>query len=251
MGRLFGRWFSEAGHSVAVPDKTSRRRLSGSIGEHDIIVLAVPISAMAGVVEELGPLTDHDGAVIDIASVKAGPIDSMLRYCKGEVIGTHPMFGPNVESLAGQIVFVCPARSGRWTVWYRSFLESSGATVVEIEPGRHDRIMAVAQVLRHLLLLCMGQSMMRLEFDPGSDLPFVGPWTSTLAAMIRHQLSQPPELYAEIALHNPYSPRVAREFLAAATGLCASYATGDRDSLVQAITEISAYLESGAANDIQ
>ncbi len=243
MGRLFVRLFSQAGYRVEVGDKTSDQERLQSLARHDIVVLAVPISSVERVTRELGPWTSPDGATIDIASVKEGPLLSMLRHCNGEVIGSHPLFGPRVESLDGQVVFICPGRSSKWIGWYRSFLQAHGATVVDIEPDRHDRIMAVAQVLRHLVLFCLGGSLARLDFDLDRDLPLSGPWSSQLVGMLRHHLGQSPELYAELALHNPHVSRVVAAFLDTAAELSASYDNRDRPAIVHAITEIARYFD--------
>ncbi len=245
MGRLFVKLFRQAGYRVEVGDRSSDPGSMQSLAQHDIVFLAVPISAVEHVTLEIGPWTVPAGATIDIASVKEGPLRSMLSHCRGEVIGSHPLFGPSIETVEGQVVFICQARSSQWIGWYRAFLLAQGAKVVDIEPDRHDRIMAVAQVLRHLVLFCLGGSLARLEFDLDTDLPLSGPWSSQLVGMLKHHLGQSPELYAELGLHNTHVPRVVDAFLETATELCTSYDNRDRAAMVKTIGEIAGYFGQG------
>lgn len=245
MGSLMGRFFEEAGNRVAIVDQADGPILWNLVAEHEVILLAVPIPAMEGVLEQLGPLTRVDGAVIDIASVKDAPVEAMLRSCRGEVIGCHPLFGPATDSLRNEIVFVCPTRSTRWIGWFRSFLDNAAAEVIDIDPKEHDELMATVQVLRHLLLLCLGRSLMRLEFDLAENLPRSGRWFSGLVAMLRRQLDQDPQLYADLAFHNPASAEVVERFLESAEEICSYYGSHDRVHLVRTIGEVSRYVKEG------
>ncbi|MFC1834083.1 prephenate dehydrogenase/arogenate dehydrogenase family protein [Thermodesulfobacteriota bacterium] len=242
MGALTARFFSEAGYSVTAFGRSASGTIPWEeVAEHDVIVLSIPISTVEPVMRELGPITRKNGVVIDNSSVKAKPVQSMLQHCRGEVIGSHPLFGPATESMKDHIVFVCPARSNRWYSWFRSFLEDTGARVVEIDPEKHDRLMASVQVLRHLLLFCLGRSMMRLDYDMGSDLDVSGPWFSTIVGLLQRQLAQDPELYSEIIASNPHSDEVVKAFGESVEEMCALYKSEDRSDLVRMIEEIASY----------
>jgi prephenate dehydrogenase len=215
------------------------------VAESDVVVLATPISTIEDVARKLGPFTREDGVVIDICSLKAGPVQSMLAYCRGEVVGSHPLFGPRITSLQDQLVFVCPARSNRWIGWFRSFLRDRGAKLVDIDPAGHDRLMGTVQVLRHMLIFCFGRSLVELGFDPGADLPLSGPWFSQLMGMLKNQLGENPELYPELSFPNPATREVAAAFLKSASEFAQAYSNGDRASLVGLIKETADYLENG------
>ncbi|MBI5568549.1 MAG: prephenate dehydrogenase/arogenate dehydrogenase family protein [Desulfomonile tiedjei] len=244
MGSLLGRFLSEAGYRFTVVDRLEGPVSWQAVAESDVTVLAVPIPTLDDVVRELGPFTRDDAVVIDIASVKARPVASMLKHCRGEVIGTHPLFGPATSTLEDQIVFVCPARGERWVGWLTSWLEGKGATVTQIDPEEHDRLMAEVQVLRHLLLLCFGRTLMKREFDLAANLPRSGRWFATLVRMLERQLDQSPELYADIGIHNPASRDVAVNLVESVVSTAALYASRDRAGLVELMNEVSAYLRS-------
>lgn len=243
MARLFAR----AGFQVKSLDTKVGPIDWETAGRSDVILLAVPVPAIEQVMENLGPHTREDGVIIDIASLKESPIDSMLRHARGEVIGCHPLFGPDVDSVENQIVFVCPARANRWKTWFVSFLEQQGAKLVEIDPVRHDRLMARIQVLRHLLIFCFGRSLMRLDFDIESDMAISGPWFGQLFSMLSRQLDQVPDLYADLTRHNPSAEQVFHEFFQAAHEVTDSFAQGDRDKIGHMLAEISDFVRPFAA----
>jgi prephenate dehydrogenase len=242
MGRTVGRFFTEAGYQVEVADAANGPISWKSIAENDVIVLAVPIPEVEGVVRELGPFTRENGLVMDIASIKDAPVRSMLQHCRGEVIGTHPLFGPSTTSLKEQTVFVWPARSNQWINWLNAFLVNQGVQVVEMEPNKHDRLMGTAQVLRHMLLLCLGRSLMLLDFDLAADLKHSGPWFGQLIDMLSHQMDQSPELYADIATNNPATMEVSDHFLHAVEEITASYLSKNRTNMIRIMDEVSEYL---------
>jgi prephenate dehydrogenase len=245
MGTLVVRFLREAGYNVTIADSAVGPIDWSHVAEHEVIILTVPLPIMEDVVRQLGPLTREDGAVIDIASLKEEPVQCMLRYCRGEVIGTHPLFGPRTESLKDQLVFVWPARSGVWMSWLRSFLERSGAKVREMEPKAHDRLMAKVQVLRHLLLICFGHGLMRMGFDLAEDLPLSGPWFSNLVQMLARQMDQGSGLYADLALHNPETAEIVDEFLASVIEITDAYRSRDRERMTSEIDRVADYVRAG------
>ena len=238
MGRLFHRFFEEEGYTVRIADTRTDAGLPGEIPECDVLVLAVPIPSMNHVIRRIGPYTKEDGTVIDIASVKKEPVRTMLEHCRGEVIGCHPLFGPDTPSLEGRTVFVCPGRPGSRRSWFESFLKRRGAVVVHIEPEKHDRTMAVVQGLRQLLLFCFGRTLLQLDLDTVSDPAVGGPWFQTLIDLLAHQLEQPPDIYADIALQNTDVGSVFKRFSDNVEAMSASVESGDRDAVIGMMREL-------------
>ncbi len=147
-------------------------------------------------------------------------------------------------------MFICPAKSSHWIGWFRAFLEDRGARVVDIDPATHDRLMGTVQVLRHMLVFCFGRSLMRLGYDISSDLALSGPWFSRLVEMVRNQVTENPDLYAELAFPNPALDDVVACFAEEVEEICAAYRSRDRTGLIDKINELSAYVKpSGHSPD--
>jgi prephenate dehydrogenase len=151
------------------------------------------------------------------------------------VIGAHPLFGPSEKSISNQIFFLCPSRTRKWLRPLKTFLENLGARLVEIDPEQHDRIMACCQTLRHVMLAALGQTVAKLGYQPERHEDIMGGWFHQLMTMLRHQSLQPSELYADIALENPYSYETLSIFQASLSTLIDSIASQNRDLLIKAM----------------
>ncbi|MCV6038660.1 prephenate dehydrogenase/arogenate dehydrogenase family protein, partial [Escherichia coli] len=68
-----------------------------------LVVVTVPIHLTEGVIEKLGNLP-QDCILCDLTSIKSKPLQAMLNVHDGPVVGLHPMFGPDVPSLAKQVI---------------------------------------------------------------------------------------------------------------------------------------------------
>jgi prephenate dehydrogenase len=209
MGSLLVRFLEEAGQRPLVMDVADGSFEPEKAAQCMVLILAVPVQAIEDVMKVVGPYSRADGAVIDIASLKEAPLETMLTYARGEVVGSHPLFGPACDP-AGQTVFVCQGRGGAWASWWRGLWERAGANVVEISPSRHDRLMAQVQTLRHLLVSSLGLALESLGFDPEEDLPLAGPWFGSLWELLGNQAAQPAGLYTDLALANPHAAEAAR-----------------------------------------
>lgn len=239
------RIFREAGHKVFIFDAREGSIDWREAAQNEVVLISVPLTNFEEVITKLGPHTRPDGLVFDIGSLKEQPIQLMLDHCRGEVIGAHPLFGPLVQDIAGHTIFLCPARSTTWIEWLRSLIGSRGATAVDIDPVRHDRLMSRIQVLRHMFLFCFGRSLMHLGFDLETDAPLAGPWFSALLDLLNRQLDQKPDLYADLALLNPEAGQVFDDFLLAANEVAQSFGSGDRNRIIGMIDEVSAFMRSG------
>lgn len=249
MGAMLARFFSEAGYAVEIADTKQAEPYPKSITEHDVVILSVPISSIEAVAAQIGPFTREDGVVIDIASVKEEPVRSMRKHCSGDVIGSHPLFGPDIASLKDQVVFVCPYGLNGWIDWFATFFSERGARVVSIDPERHDRLMARVQALRHFLIIAFGRCLLELNFDLSSDLPVSGEWFSQLVRILSRQLEQSPGLYADLAFHNPATMEVVDQFLASVRETASLYESRDRSGLIRLYEDISTNLFPHGAKD--
>ncbi len=233
LGRM-GRWLesrlTKAGCRVLIADASLGPVRPEMAAGCQVLMLAVPARAVEEVMAQVGPWTRPDGLVMDITSLKAVPLASMLAHARGEVVGCHPLFGPGARSARGQAVFVCPGRGERWLRWVEEFWGREGARVARIEPERHDRLMARVQSLRHLLLYGLGGALKDLGFT-AEDLDLAGPWFQGLMDILKHQARQPAGLYAELALGNPHAPAALAALLANLDKLAQRLEQGDRQGL--------------------
>ena len=166
MGQWFNSFFREAGHRVLISGRQTTITTKNITETCDIVIISTPIDAAIHVCEEVGPLLSENQLLMDFCSLKERIVDKMAESTRAAVIGTHPMFGPGTESIKGRNVVICPVKNSRWVDWLENFLSSKGAEVTRMDPAVHDRNMAVVQGLTHLLTICMGKTLQKLDMTP-------------------------------------------------------------------------------------
>ncbi|GBR05441.1 prephenate dehydrogenase [Acetobacter oeni] len=186
---------------------------------HPVVVLAVPVAAVAEVARRIAPMLKPGTLVLDVGSVKVLPARAMLRELPSDVdiIATHPLFGPQSarRGLAGARIVLCPVRGrhGHLAAFLRRAL---GLRVIVTTPEGHDREMAVTQGLTHWL----ARALVGME---ASEPALSGRLTTASFDLIREAVGMvrydAPAVYEAIGALNPYAAEVRRDFLKVASRL--------------------------------
>jgi prephenate dehydrogenase len=184
---------------------------SEAVREADIVVLCVPIEAMAGLVLEIRDALKPTALVTDVGSVK-GSVDkeiAPLLEDRALWIGSHPMAGSEqagfvaarADLFEGATVIVTPTKQTRPEAERRTiqFWESLGARVLKHDPQWHD--VAVAQV-SHIPHLVAAELVNNVS-DKSMDAAGPGLRDTTRVA------SGSPDLWTEIIWANRESIRAA------------------------------------------
>jgi chorismate mutase/prephenate dehydrogenase len=223
MGRLLARQLRARGHEVDVLEPGDPRDVAAVVAGADVTMLCVPMAAAAAVAAAVAPHVRPDALLCDINSLKAEICAVMARGCRGEVLGMHPLFGPSVASLWRQKLALCAVRVGPRAAWLTAELAQLGLELIHTTPDAHDRAMALVQALTHLHTLALGDALRRLGASPSLDDPLASPAWRLALCVLGRLLGQDPDLYAGIALENPYAADAARA-LALASGALAQIA---------------------------
>ena len=121
-GSWFARYFREKGFDVAVLGRAGKKEVAERLGvryaqdmmreveKSDIVLVSVLIEKTVQVIREVAPHMHPGSLIMDVTSIKSGPVKAMKTYApKGvEVLGTHPMFGPTMTALRGQTIILTP-----------------------------------------------------------------------------------------------------------------------------------------------
>ncbi|MEZ6082690.1 MAG: bifunctional chorismate mutase/prephenate dehydrogenase [Phycisphaerae bacterium] len=241
MGKCFANLFGDLGHAVMIADVDTQLSSKEAASVADVVVISVPIEVTADVIRELGPLVKKDGLLIDVCSVKTEPLKVMLEHCKASVVGTHPLFGPSVHSLQGQRLVITPGRGDEWLAWLKSTFEARGLELLETTAERHDKAMAIVQVLTHFSTEVMGKAMARLGVPIDETLLFTSPIYLMEMFMTARHFAQSPRLYGSIQMANPETPAVTAAYIEAAEALRKIATAKDRDAFEQTFDEVRAY----------
>jgi len=227
MGRLFVPVFERAGYEVLVSGRSTELTARDIAERCDIVIVSVPIHDTVRVIGEIAPLLRKDQLLCDFTSLKAQPVDAMLRSA-ADIIGLHPMFGPTVSSLKHQTIIACPARADQERLdALLAIFRAEGAECTVTTPEQHDRMMAVVQGLTHFVTLCMADSVRRLGIDIATTQAFTSPVYQIELSLVGRLLSQDAGLYADILQQNPAVPIVLDACQASANELAAIVRTKD------------------------
>ncbi len=238
MGRWFTRFFEGQGLTVLVADLDTPQTAPEVAAQADVVILSVPIPQVTALVAEVAPRLKPDAALMDLTSVKQRPMAAMMAAFPGEVVGTHPLFGPGEESIEGRTVVLCQGRGERWFQWLKGLLAQAGARVKVTSAAEHDRLMAVVQGLAHFMLIAFGAVIRDLEVSPQDLEEFSTPTFATLLNLSRRLLSQDAKLYACIQLQNPANRIVLRALEGAVADILYFIQRQDADGLVRLIEDI-------------
>jgi prephenate dehydrogenase len=207
MGQWFARFLIREGYPVLVSGRKVGPRPAEMARACPVVLVSVPIGVTCQVIREVGPFMKPESLLMDLTSLKAESVRTMLESSPSEIIGLHPLFGPAEPSLAGKNIALCPARGKRWLPWLRRLLESRGARLVETTPERHDEIMALVQGINHLDTLVLGMVMVESGLDREVLERFSTPILKSKLGIIQKVLSHP-DLYAQIIVLNPHLRQV-------------------------------------------
>lgn len=258
IGRVLVRLFEDLGHRVLVADLETELRATDAAAAADVTVVSVPIDVTESVIAEVGPHVRAGGLLMDVTSLKERPVAAMLAATArsgAAVLGTHPMFGPGVHTLQGQRVVLCRGRGDAWFDWAAGAFAARGLAVTEATAERHDRAMAVVQVLTHFQTQVYGVALARLEGALGMSLDETLGFTSPaylleLFVAARH-FAQSPALYGPIEMGNPRTADVAAAFRDAAAEVAGVLASGDRGRFAGLFDEVRAFFGDFAAEAVE
>ena len=129
IGQWFASFFAGRGYRVHRTGRTSGLSIPELAARCRVVVVSVPIAATLTVIQAVGPLLSGEALLMDLTSLKEEPVREMLAATRAEVVGCHPLFGPDCPSLAGQNVVLCPGRGERWLERMRGLFAQGGARV--------------------------------------------------------------------------------------------------------------------------
>ena len=213
MGKLFEKVFLDAGHTVLIAGRSTELTYIDLAKQSDVIIISTPLSSVEEICIEIGPHIDEDKALMDFCSLKEDVVKYMVENTKAEVVGTHPMFGPFTHSLEGQNIILCPGRGDKWLRWIEKEFKNEKAVVSTMDPVDHDRTMAVAQGLTHLLTICMGRTLQKLGMSPSDAAPYSTPIFKLKNNLIGRLFAQDPYLYSTLVGDNKHVSDVLGLFL--------------------------------------
>ncbi|MGB8218153.1 MAG: prephenate dehydrogenase [Candidatus Methanoperedens sp.] len=255
-GRFFAKFYKKHGFDVAIWGINKKKDIALELGvqfaddldkeikSSDVVMISVPINITEKTIVEIAPKMQAGSLLMDITSIKRGPIEAMIKHAPQEVeiLGSHPMFGPSIPDIRGQIVIFTPieGRSAKWFPVIRNLYENNGAHIEIMDAVAHDKMMAVVQGLTHFAYISIGAVFKELEFDVGNSRRFMSPMYDIMLDLVGRILGQNPYLYAMIQM-NPEVAKVHRAYIEQCNLLADTVKKKDVEAFVGIMKKASAH----------
>ena len=232
LGRLFGQMFGLSGYRVETLEQGDWPRADEILADAGLVMVAVPIDITCQVIDRLGKLP-ADCLLVDVTSVKAAPLEHMLAVHQGPVLGLHPMFGPDVASLAKQVIVCCQGRDPAASQWLLDQMTIWGARLQQVEAKAHDEAMTLKVTLESP----------NADFQANIDrlLNLSSPIYRLELAMVGRLFAQDPHLYADIILSSPQNLAMIRRYYQNFGEALGLLERGDRAGFIEAFSQVSSF----------
>jgi prephenate dehydrogenase len=194
-----GRWLAGVladDHVVAVADADQERvaTAADALGcgtddgdPYDLVVLAVPMSAVPAAAAEYA---DRADAVLDVTGEMRDTLATLRsEFPEGERVSTHPLFAP--ENAPGTVAVVRDA-PGERTEAVLDALAAAGNDLFETTVSEHDGAMETVQAKTHAAVL--GYALAAEEVPEQFHTPVSGP----LSELVETVTDGDADVYAEI-----------------------------------------------------
>ncbi len=218
--------------------------LEEAVAEAELVVVAAPIAQLPAQVAAVLEATD-DATVTDVGSTKASVVraaDGSGRFVGGHPIAGGETRGPEHASPAlfeGVTWFLTPVTNTDATRHrlVHGFVSDLGATPVAIDPGAHDRLVALTSHVPHVLANIVANQTGAARIDGHEPLAHAG---GSLRDMTRVAGANP-RIWIDIFLDNADAIRDAlREHRRQIDQVEAALEQGDAGYLARFIGEASA-----------
>ncbi|MEZ8776815.1 bifunctional chorismate mutase/prephenate dehydrogenase [Vibrio splendidus] len=211
LGGLFGRMFKLSGYEIKILGSQDWDRADEILDNAGLVVVTVPIHLTEGVIAKLGNLPS-DCILCDLTSIKSKPLQAMMNMHQGPVVGLHPMFGPDVPSLAKQVIVYSDGRGSESYQWLLNQFGIWGASLCQMDAAEHDHGMTLIQALRHFTSFAYGLHLSKENPNIDQLLKLSSPIYRLEIAMVGRLFAQDPNLYGDIILSSDENIEMIRRF---------------------------------------
>ncbi|WP_410678497.1 bifunctional chorismate mutase/prephenate dehydrogenase [Avibacterium paragallinarum] len=238
LGGLFGRYLQLSGYHVENLGRNDWDKAEQILAGANVVIVSVPIVNTVETIERLAPYLNEEMLLTDLTSVKKAPLAKMLEVHKGAVVGLHPMFGPDIASMAKQVVVRCDGRFPERYQWLLDQISIWGAKIYQVDAGEHDQSMTYIQALRHFATFANGLHLSKQPVDLAKLLALSSPIYRLELAMIGRLFAQDGALYADIIMDKPENLAVIESLKQSYEESLKFFEQGDKQGFIQAFNQV-------------
>jgi len=201
------RHFDTLGHSAETDSFPLVSDLAEAAHAHDVIVLSTPISETARVIEDL-VACGTEALVFDICSLKT-PLLAAIAGAEAagmRITSIHPMFGPEVELLAGRNIVLCETTHPELTREAAAFFEDTTVNLLTLPLARHDELIGFVLGLSHLSNLIFARVLVRSGLSIRDLRSAASTTFNAQMQVVEPVVKENQDLYYEIQAENSFTP---------------------------------------------
>lgn len=238
LGGLFMRYFQHSGYAVEALGSQDWQNADTILHKADVVIVCVPIANTLETIERLQPYLTESMILADLTSVKAQPLAKMLEVHQGAVVGLHPMFGPDIASMAKQVVACCHGRFAERYEWLLEQIKIWGAKIEQIDATEHDHSMTYIQALRHFSTFAYGLHLSKQPVKLSQLLALSSPIYRLELAMIGRLFAQDGGLYADIIADKPENLAVIQSLTDSFESSLDFFKHNDKQGFIEAFEQV-------------
>ena len=238
LGGLFARYLRASGYPISILDREDWAVAESILTNADVVIVSVPINLTLETIERLKPYLTENMLLADLTSVKREPLAKMLEIHTGAVLGLHPMFGPDIASMAKQVVVRCDGRFPERYEWLLEQIQIWGAKIYQTDAREHDHNMTYIQALRHFSTFANGLHLSKQPVNLANLLVLSSPIYRLELAMIGRLFAQDAELYADIIMDKPENLAVIETLKQTYDEALAFFENNDRQGFIDAFHKV-------------
>ncbi len=179
------------------------------VAEADVVILAIPVNAMARLLPQLLDRMAPQTTVIDTGSTKASICRAVAGHANRSCfVAAHPIAGTEnsgpTAALHGlfrnKTTIICEREksSPSALVAARQIFDGLGMSIVYMEPEEHDKHVAYVSHLSHVSSFLLGQTVLDIERDEKNIFNLAGSGFSSTVRLAKSS----PEMWAPIFEQN-------------------------------------------------
>lgn len=238
MGSLFAPLFKEENINVIISGRNTALTYEQAAELGDIVIVIVPINAFGSVIKRIGKHLKKDALLTDFTSVKEMPLRIMKKYSHSEVLGGHPLFGPQIQNMETQNFILVEGRGNSYNQWYKNFLEKQGLNVFYLTAEEHDKKMALTQGLPYFVLFTFGEYLKQNNISFTEIKNILTPNSRTLYSLFTRVAEQDERMNRDILIENEHFKKIAPIYTKIAEEMTNKIENYKRKEITQTIKEI-------------
>jgi len=245
MGRWLGAVLEAQSVRVVIMGRDDAANLPALVATCQVVVVSVPIADTLDVIRRVGPHVSEEGLLMDLTSVKTAPLAEMMRWSRAQVVGAHPLFGPEGPGQDRGQVILCPGRGDEGMTWVKAIFERAGIGTLLMDADTHDRLMGMIQGVHHFVTLSLAQTLSRTGLDLETVRQCATPSFRPVLERISALTGQSPQLFASLLMDNGCAAPFVEAYLRSTEDLYRIVKEKDREAFEALFHDLKGRFQPG------